>query len=62
MNSFVYEKLTIITIAFTLLIISINLILKKIGKRKYSKRMPVATYLTFSNLILIAVAFFTILI
>ena len=62
MNSFVYEKLTIITVAFTLLIIAINLILKKLRKKKYSKRMPVATYLTFSNLILIGVAFYTILI
>ena len=58
-NLFTYELFTVLTIIFTLLIISFKLLINKIVNKgeKYEKKMPIAFYLGLSNQIMLLLAF-----
>ena len=58
-NLFTYELFTVLTIIFTLLIISFKLLINKIMNKgeKYEKKMPIAFYLGLSNQIMLLFAF-----
>lgn len=56
---FTYEITSILTIVCTLLIFAIRTIVNKIinKRKKYNKKLPLAFYITISNLIIILIAF-----
>ena len=57
MNLFTSEITMILTIIFTLLIISIGLLMNKILKKHKNSKMPVAYYMVIANVVVLLIAF-----